>query len=85
MSRGNSVTTIGYIWIYCFRIAIAARLPSPGDNTHDYKFTAAVFEDCEHDAARWRDRFLASCMYIFCGSADRDNPLVDRARAALKT
>jgi hypothetical protein len=56
-----------------------------GDNTHDYKFTAAVFEDFEHVAPQWRDRFLASCMYIFRGSADRDIPLVDRARTALKS
>jgi hypothetical protein len=56
-----------------------------GDNTHDYKFTAAVFEDYEHIAPQWRDRFLASCMYIFRGSAERDIPLVDRARAALNS
>lgn len=55
-----------------------------GDNTHDYKFTAAVFEDREHVSPRWRDRFLAGCMYIFRGSADRDIPLVERARKALR-
>jgi hypothetical protein len=55
-----------------------------GDNTHDYKFTSAVFEDYEHVSSMWRDRFLASCMYIFRGSGDRDIPLVSRTRAALR-
>jgi len=56
-----------------------------GDNTHDYKFTSAVFEDYEHVAPGWRDRYLASCMFIFRGSADKDIPLVGRTRAALKS
>jgi hypothetical protein len=56
-----------------------------GDNTHDYKFTSAAFEDFEHVSPMWRDRFLASCMYIFRGSGDRDIPLVNRTRAALNT
>jgi hypothetical protein len=56
-----------------------------GNNTHDYKFTAAVFEDFEHLSPQYRNRFLASCMYIFRGTAEKDIPLVDRSRAALKS
>jgi hypothetical protein len=56
-----------------------------GDNTHDYKFTSAVFEDYEHVTPPCRDRFLASCLYIFRGSGDPDIPLVDRARASLNS
>jgi hypothetical protein len=55
-----------------------------GDNTHDYKFTAAAFEDYEHISPPWRDRFLASCLHIFRGSAEKDVPLVSRSREALK-
>lgn len=55
-----------------------------GTDAHDYKFASAVFEDYEQISPVWRDRFLASCLYIFRGSADTDNPLVNRTRAALK-
>jgi hypothetical protein len=55
-----------------------------GTDTHDYKFSAAVFEDYHHVSPAWRDRYLATAMFITCGSADRDNPLVNRVRETLK-
>ncbi len=55
-----------------------------GDDPHDYKFSSAVLEDYYHASPRWRDRFLASSLLLLPGSADRDNNLVKRTRAALQ-
>jgi hypothetical protein len=54
-----------------------------GNDSHDYKFSAAVFEDFTHTAPRWRDRQLAASVYWLNGSAAPDNELVQRARQAL--
>lgn len=56
-----------------------------GTDTHDYKFSSAVFEDYAHISPAWRDRYLANSLYILRGSGDKDNGLVSRTRAALKT
>jgi hypothetical protein len=56
-----------------------------GSDTHDYKFSSAVFEDYQHVSPVWRNRYLASSLYILRGSADKDNGLLERTRAALKT
>jgi hypothetical protein len=54
-----------------------------GDNSHDYKFSSAVLEDYYHVSPAWRDKFLASGVFNLRSSADRDNALVRRTRAAL--
>lgn len=54
-----------------------------GDDAHDYKFSSAVLEDYELISPEWRDQFLAANMYNLHGSSERDNPLVERIRAAL--
>ena len=54
-----------------------------GDDAHDYKFSSAVLEDYYHASPAWRDRYLASSLLLLPGSADRDNDLVQRTRAAL--
>ncbi len=54
-----------------------------GSNAHDYKYSSAVLEDYQHLSPAWRNRFLASSMYLLRGSGDRDNGLVARTRAAL--
>jgi hypothetical protein len=54
-----------------------------GNDAHDYKFSSAVLEDWQHISPEFRDRYLASSMFKLCGTGDRDNPLVERARAAL--
>ena len=54
-----------------------------GTDSHDYKYSSAVLEDHETMAAPDRDRFLAAAAFQFRGSADADNPLAGRARAAL--
>ena len=55
-----------------------------GQNAHDYKFSAAVLEDYFNVSPAWRDHFLATSVFNLKGSGDRDNPLVERTRAALK-
>ena len=54
-----------------------------GNNSHDYKFSAAVMEDYAHVSPALRDRFLASAMFYLRGSGARDTDLVARTRAAL--
>lgn len=54
-----------------------------GTNSHDYKFSAAVLEDYERLTPPWRDRLLASSLFYFRGSGEKDNDLVQRTKAAL--
>lgn len=54
-----------------------------GTNAHDYKFSSAVLEDYERLSPAWRDRLLAASVFYFRSSADQDNALVQRTRAAL--
>jgi hypothetical protein len=54
-----------------------------GDDSHDYKFSSAVLEDYGRLSPGMRDRFLAASLFQLRGSGDRDNPLVQRIRAAL--
>jgi hypothetical protein len=56
-----------------------------GQNSHDYKFTSAVFEDYLTMAPPCRDRYLAASVFNLKGSGDADNELVQRTRAALAT
>ena len=55
-----------------------------GDDAHDYKFSSAVLEDYFNASPAWRERYLASSLLLLPGSADRDNDLVKRTRAALE-
>jgi hypothetical protein len=54
-----------------------------GDDAHDYKFSSAVLEDYYNASPAWRERYLASSLVLLPGSADPDNNLVRRTRAAL--
>lgn len=53
-----------------------------GTNSHDYKYSSAVFEDFQHVSPEWRNRFLASSAFQLRGAKDNENPLVQRTRAA---
>lgn len=65
-------------------IAAARRLIRfKGTNAHDYKYSAAVFEDYRNVSPLWRDRYLAAAMQYLTVPHARDNPLVARTRAAL--
>lgn len=54
-----------------------------GRDAHDYKFSAAVLEDYPRIAPPWRNRVLAASLFNLRGSAEADNELVKRTRAAL--
>jgi len=56
---------------------------SKGRDSHDYKFSSAALEDYYHATAPWRARYLATSMFNLHGSGDRNNNLIDRARAVL--
>lgn len=56
-----------------------------GTNSHDYKYSSAVFEDYHALAPSLRNRFLAASVFYLRGSGDPDNALVQRTRAALDT
>ena len=54
-----------------------------GTDAHDYKFSSAALEDFYAISPDWRSRFLASSVFNLHGSADPDNPLVERIRQSL--
>ena len=54
-----------------------------GNDSHDYKFSSAVLEDHAHLSPTWRDRYLATSLFLLPTPAERDNALVQRTRAAL--
>jgi hypothetical protein len=56
---------------------------SKGTDSHDYKFSSAALEDFYHTSLPWRARYLATSMFNLRGSGDRDNSLIEHARAAL--
>ncbi len=65
-------------------MAAARRLIfSRGNDSHDYKFSAAAMEDYHHVSPALRSRFLASSVYWLRGSGGQDTDLIRRARAAL--
>ncbi|HMJ90368.1 MAG TPA: hypothetical protein VK530_11155, partial [Candidatus Acidoferrum sp.] len=53
-----------------------------GRDSHDYKFSSAVLEDCAFMRPEWRNRYLAASVFNLKGSGDKDNGLVQRTRAA---
>jgi hypothetical protein len=55
-----------------------------GTDSHDYKFSSAVLEDCLTLSPSWRDRYLAASLFQFRGAGERTVPLVERTRAALR-
>lgn len=54
-----------------------------GTDSHDYKFSSAVFEDYANLSPGVRDRYLAASVHWLKGSRGPDSPLVPRTRAAL--
>lgn len=54
-----------------------------GADSHDYKYSSAVFEDFHNMTPAWRDRFLASSMFGLRTASDADNSLIKRVRASL--
>jgi hypothetical protein len=55
-----------------------------GRDNHDYKFSAAVWEDFQSLSPQIRDRFLAASSFHWRGGQESDNELMPRVRAALQ-
>jgi hypothetical protein len=55
-----------------------------GSDPHDYKFSVAALEDYYHISPAWRDRYLAAAALQLRGSAEGDNAIVHRIRAAVQ-
>jgi len=56
-----------------------------GRDAHDYKFSSAVLEDCQHVSPQWRNLFLSLSVFNLKGTGHNDSPLVARTRAALSS
>ena len=53
------------------------------EESHHFKFAAAVFEDIALVRPAWRPHMLATSAYYLRGAEDQDSETVERARAAL--
>ena len=53
-----------------------------GTDSHDYKFSSAIIEDCRTISPAFRNRFLAASVFWLKGSGEPESPLVARSRAA---
>jgi hypothetical protein len=55
-----------------------------GNDSHDYKYGAAVCEEIMHASTpAWRGPLIASAMYNLPGAKENDSPLMIRAREAV--
>jgi hypothetical protein len=64
--------------------AFASRyINAKADNAHDYKYSAAAFEDAAFISQRWRSTFLAATTNVLHGPASADSPLLQEAREVL--
>ena len=54
-----------------------------GTDSHDYKYSSAVLEDCYSVSPVFRSRYLAASVFKLRGSNERDNGLVQRIQSAL--
>lgn len=54
-----------------------------GNDSHDYKFAAASFEEFRHANSSVRPQLLAASVFHLRGASEPDSPLLDRTRQAL--
>ena len=54
-----------------------------GNDSHDYKFAAASFEEFRHANPSARAQLLAASVFYLHGTTDRDSPLLQRTQQAL--
>jgi hypothetical protein len=66
-----------------FQAAALRHLNTKANNSHDYKYTAAAFEDAALISERWRPAFLAATVNVLHGPASDDAPVLREAREAL--
>ena len=55
-----------------------------GRDAHDYKYSAAIFEDYGLVAPQWRPQMLATSVYYMRGSGLEDSEVMKRAREAVR-
>lgn len=64
--------------------AAAKMIFHKGTNSHDYKYGAAIWEECALASdAKWRPHLAAASLYNLPGSSKKDSPLMIRAREAV--
>ena len=52
------------------------------NDAHAYKFSSAVLEDYYHISPKFRNTFLATSVFNLAGSGGKENPIVERTKAA---
>jgi hypothetical protein len=55
------------------------------NDTHEYKFLAAILEDVGCVSPEWRPHLLAASVHYFHGEQSPDNPVIQQVREALRT
>ncbi len=55
-----------------------------GTDSHDYKFSAAIMEDCFHMSPSLRPHYLAMSVFKLNGPSQPDTPLLPRLRSCLE-
>ena len=53
------------------------------NDTHEYKFLAAILEDVGCVSPQWRPHLLAASVHYFHGNRSLDNPVIQQVRGAL--
>jgi hypothetical protein len=53
------------------------------NDTHEYKFLAAMLEDVRWVSPEWRPHLLAASVHYFHGDQSPDNPVIRQAREVL--
>ena len=56
-----------------------------GTDSHDYKFSSAIMEDCFHLSPALRPKYLAMSVFKLNGPSQPDSPLLPRLRACLES
>jgi hypothetical protein len=54
------------------------------DDSHEYKFLAAILEDAACVSPAWRPHLLAASVHYFHGSQTPDNPVIQHVKEALR-
>jgi hypothetical protein len=66
-----------------FQAAASRYVNAKADNAHDYKYTAAAFEDATLITEQWRPAFLAATVSVLHGPASADSAVLREAREIL--
>jgi hypothetical protein len=55
-----------------------------GTDSHDYKYGAAIWEEClAASEPKWQAPLAAAAMFYLPGAGTKDSPLMNRAREAV--